>query len=231
MTIFIDILRRIGAKTGGTAAPALSNSSDEPFAARSLEDRTAAVAAVHRLVTEGETMGVKLAREGEQKTATRIAKERDAEEARKDEERAKTALATHSWGVEVRISKLRAELARGASPLIDQTIAELARVWEAARVAGRHIGAMRSPLTQSEIDDNFAADRNLAGLVTAQQEVEALKYEALSEPELAAALERIIAAIPPRYPQHEPIAIALLKKTGAAGRTRLAHDGAKAVMA
>ena len=169
-------------------------------------------------------MGVKYAREYEQASQESKAADRVAEEKRKLADRAKTVLAAHSWGVEVRSSKMRAELARGASPIIDQTIAELSRHWEAARGAGRHIGALRAPLTDAEVADNAAADAHLAGLMTAQSECDALRFEALSDGDLAAALERIIARIPSRYPQQrEPIAIELAKPTGSA-RPRVAHS-------
>ena len=149
------------------------------------------------------------------------AADRVAEEKRKLADHAKTLRDAHDWGLEIRKSKLRAELARGASPIIDATLAELNRHWEAARVAGRHIGSRNAPLSQAEIDDNACADRNLAGLVAAQQEVEALKLEALSDAELAAALERIIARIPSRYPQREAVAIEL--RPNGSTRSRVAH--------
>ncbi len=53
----------------------------------------------------------------------RGAAERAADDARKLADRAKTLRDAHGWGVEIRRSKIRAELARGANPIIDATIA------------------------------------------------------------------------------------------------------------
>jgi hypothetical protein len=85
---------------------------------------------------------------------------------------------------------------------------------------------MRAPLKPEELADNAAADANLAGLVTAQHEIEALKFEALSDTELAAALEGIVAAIPSRYPAHERIAIG--PKANGSTRARVAHSATAA---
>jgi hypothetical protein len=224
VTTLIDVFRWISAKTGGTAAPALNNSSDEPFAARSLDERKAVRDELDQLEAEGERKGIALARELERAIEASNAAERAADEARKLVDRAKTVRDAHDWGLEVRKSKLRAELARGASSVIDATLAELNRHWEAARVAGRNIGALRAPLTDAEVADNAAADAHLAGLMTAQLECDALRFEALSDADLAPALERIIARIPSRYPQqHEPVAIELPKTNGSA-RTRVANS-------
>ena len=42
-----------------------------------------------------------------------------------------------------------AELERGAPTMIDATIAELERQWQAERTAARHIAAIRAPLTEA----------------------------------------------------------------------------------
>jgi hypothetical protein len=64
----------------------------------------------------------------------------------------------------------------------------------------------------------------LQGLLIAQRECEALRFEALTDAELAAALEGIVARIPPRYPQHEAKSGALMKRHGGGGRPRLVND-------
>jgi hypothetical protein len=181
VTTLIDVFRWISAKTGGIAAPALNNTSDEPLAARSLDERKAVRDELDRLDAESERKGIALARELAGAIEASKAADRAADEARNLVDRAKTVRDAHDWGCEVRKSKLRAELARGASPLIDATIGEISRHWEAARVAGRHIGALRAPLTDAEVADNAAADAHLAGLVTAQSECDALRFEALSD--------------------------------------------------
>jgi hypothetical protein len=221
VTTLIEVFRCIAQKSGGIPAPALNNSSDEPFAARSLDERKAVRDELDQLEADGERKGIALARELERAIEASKAAERAADEARKLVDRAKTVRDAHGWGLEVRKSKLRAELARGAPSIIDATIAELARHWETARVAGRHTGALRAPLTDAEVADNAAADAHLAGLVTAQSECDALRFEALSDADLAAALERIIRAIPSRYPR-EAVAIELPKANGSA-RPRATH--------
>jgi hypothetical protein len=67
--------------------------------------------------------------------------------------------------------------------------------------------------------------------MTAQQECAALKLQALSDAELAHALERIVAKIPPRYPDLDQPAIVPPKKNGASGRPRQVQEGAKGVAA
>jgi hypothetical protein len=225
----IEILRDlIAAKTGGSAIPTAPTKSDEPAAARTLEERQAARAELDRLEADGLRKCLALRRELESATEARVEAQRAADEAREVERRAQTARDVFDWGVQIRASKIRAELARGASPIIDAAVAELDRQWQAERTASRHIGAIHAPLSEAQVSDNAAADANLTGLRTAQQECESLKYEALSETELAAALERIIRGIPPRYPQHEPVAIDL--KTNGSTRPRVAHS-ARAVAA
>jgi hypothetical protein len=222
VTTLIDVFRWISARTGGMPPPALDNTGDEPAAARSLDERKAAREELDRLEVEGETMGVKLAREHERAVEASKAADRAADDARRLADRAKTVRDAYGWGIEVRKSKCRAELSRGASPIIDQTIAEISRHWELARAAGRHIGSRNAPLAPAELDDNRRADENLEGLRRAMGECESLKLEALSDTELAAALERIIAAIPSRYPAHEPIAIG--PKANGSTRARMAHS-------
>lgn len=220
----IEILKGIIAdKTGGSITPTAPNGNDEPRAARTPEERTTACAELERLEHEGETVGVKLRREHERATGQREAAERALAEARKAESHARSAYDLHSWGVDVRRSRISAMLRRGAAPIIDQVADELARQWEAARFAGRHIGAMNAPLTATEIADNAAADANLAGLMAAQRECEALKLRALSDDDLARELERIVAAIASRHPRYEPPAAIEVNATARA-RTRLAHS-------
>jgi hypothetical protein len=232
MTPLLEVLLNLIRSKAGAAPVAHDGAeSDEPPAARTPDARKAARAELDRLAVEGEAVGLKLAGQLDQAREARIAAERALEDARKREENAKAARDASSWGNQCRSSAIRATLERGAPEVINQAVAELSRQWESARIAGRHIGAMRAPLSQAEIDDNAAADANLAGLVTAQQEIEALKFEALSDTELASAMERIIGKIPSRFPNREPVAIKLLKRNGGAGSPRLAHDGAKAVMA
>jgi hypothetical protein len=62
----------------------------------------------------------------------------------------------------------------------------------------------------------------LAGLVAAQSECDVLRFEALSDADLAAALKGISVRIPPRYLQHEPIAIELTPSGST--RPRVAHS-------
>jgi hypothetical protein len=225
----IDILRDLIRSKAGDSPVAYSTESGEPPAARTLEDRKAARAELDRLEVEGEAIGIKLAREHERAVEASKAADRAADDARKFADRAKTVRDAHGWGVEIRRSKLQAELARGASALIDQASAEIARLWEAARLAGRYIGAMNAPLTSAQLADNHHADANLGGLRQAIGECELLKLEALSDTDLAAALERIIARIPSRYPQQrEAVAIELPRAPNGAGRPRAAQS-AKAV--
>ena len=223
MTPLLEILLNlIRSKAGGAPVAHAGTESDEPPVARTYDERKAARSELDRLAVEGETVGLNLAGQLTQASEARVAAERALEDARKHEAGLKAARDANSWGVQCRMSALRARLERGAPAILDATLGELNRQWEAARVAGRHIGAIRAPLTRAELADNAAADANLAGLVTAQQEIEALKFEALSDTELAAALERIVAAIPSRYPAHEPIAIG--PKANGSTRARMAHS-------
>jgi hypothetical protein len=228
VTTLIDMLIDVIRGKAGDAPVASNAESDATAAALTPEERKAAVAGLNRLDAETETMGVKLARDVEQASATRIAKDRDAEEARKAEDHAKTLHAAHGWTVECRKSRLMAILKRGANPLIDRVIGMLEQQWQDARLIARVVGTRFSPLTEADIASNQAADANLQGYRTAIAEMEDLKFaEDQSDQAIVSAAELIIRKIPSRHPNHEPIAIELLPKNGSA-RPRVAH-GARAV--
>ena len=137
-----------------------------------------------------------------QKTATRIAKDRDAEEARKAEDRAKTLLAAHGWTVECRKSRLLAILKRGANPLIDRVIGMLEQQWQEARRIARILASRFAPLTDADIAPNQAAAANLQGYQIAIAEMEELKLaEDQSDRAIASAAEIIIGKVPSRHSQ------------------------------